>query len=274
MDDTVKNPLKACREKIAALREKNRDARRTYLLVAFCSCFLPFLSAFWLFFPRELYHHPDWSFLFTLSQVLILFALCFPILCWARSLILNMIAAIAITFFATSLLIPCLLFGAFSVDSLTYDPANYGVYNDYVDVMLEYQLSNASSIMPKTLPAEEDRLAESDIRYRYYAYKHIDPAVDIYAEWSLTDEAFAYEIARVKAIYEENFAGVYRIVETEGFTCLVQGHDTFGEANENQKDFFHYIFAYNEETNRVRYVIAYYMAPTDSKTPYYTELSW
>ncbi len=116
-----------------------------------------------------------------------------------------------------------------------------------------------------------------DSKYYYRYIQGFDYTYDIYAEWPLEEDDFFEEVQRVKEIYEkavlEKIYG-YKFVEMEkgAFSCLIlyDGHEPF----QNEPNSYQYlIFAYDEDTNRVRYI---YCDSLENGTdqPYYLELDW
>ena len=146
-----------------------------------------------------------------------------------------------------------------------------------------------------------------------YSYTFIDDssAVDLYAEWTVDEETFEREVERVLAFYDEAVA-VYKdefyVYEKNGYVCYVFFYETRGinkggtayfdsENNKyidvtDQIDIFvadarrnfgftgFYacgIFAYNEETNNLRYSYCRGFDDFNSKsfvTPRYTQVEW
>ena len=116
-----------------------------------------------------------------------------------------------------------------------------------------------------------------DSKYYYRYIQGFDYTYDIYAEWPLEEDDFFEEVQRVKEIYEkavlEKIYG-YKFVEMEkgAFSCLIlyDGHEPF----QNEPNSYQYlIFAYDEDTNRVRYIYCDSLE-NGADQPYYLELDW
>ena len=114
-------------------------------------------------------------------------------------------------------------------------------------------------------------------KYYYRFIQGFDYTYDIYAEWPLEESDFFEEVQRVKGIYEkavlEKTYG-YKFVEMEkgAFSCLIlyDGHEPF----QNEPNSYQYlIFAYDEDTNRVRYIYCDSLE-NGVDQPYYLELDW
>ena len=114
-------------------------------------------------------------------------------------------------------------------------------------------------------------------KYYYRFIQGFDYTYDIYAEWPLEEGDFFEEVQRVKGIYEkavlEKTYG-YKFVEMEkgAFSCLIlyDGHEPF----QNEPNSYQYlIFAYDEDTNRVRYIYCDSLE-NGVDQPYYLELDW
>ena len=116
-----------------------------------------------------------------------------------------------------------------------------------------------------------------DSKYYYRFIQGFDYTYDVYAEWSLEEDEFAAEVQRVRAVYEKAVAEQtygYKFVEMEkgAFSCLIlyDGHEPF----QNEPNSYQYlIFAYNEDTNRVRYIYCDSLE-NGADQPYYLELDW
>ena len=114
-------------------------------------------------------------------------------------------------------------------------------------------------------------------KYYYRFIQGFGYTYDIYAEWPLEEGDFFEEVHRVKGIYEkavlEKTYG-YKFVEMEkgAFSCLIlyDGHEPF----QNEPNSYQYlIFAYDEDTNRVRYIYCDSLE-NGADQPYYLELDW
>jgi len=159
--------------------------------------------------------------------------------------------------------------------SQTTDIKNYGRYDDGV-----YD----DGLFPESIPSSTEMLVGSTVKYfyelKFYAF---DAAYDIYAEWSLTDEALKSEISRIEALFEElkgnrtNYD--FAEVERGNFTCFVmhkKGTSPFEiPSGELPASGYHYtVFAYDEDNGRVRYIVTDCIDMVDDTVPYHLKLDW
>lgn len=116
----------------------------------------------------------------------------------------------------------------------------------------------------------------NDVKY-YYRYLHaVDYTYDIYAEWPLEKDKFSEEVKRVKALYQEwedNSNVPYVEVKKGAYNCLFWYYYCSPPFEPVDNNYTYYIFAYDEENMRVRYIMC------DSfengvDQPYYLQLDW
>ncbi len=130
--------------------------------------------------------------------------------------------------------------------------------------------------------------ANDDRAYSYYHEDFFDRTYHIYAEWTLSPGTFSREVARVEALYDsfdpnESFENwilddedyvIYRMRQGT-YQCLVLSVRPKSEPFEAPEDgdmFSHYIFAYDEESRRVRYIVD--DTQCSIGTPFYMTLDW
>ena len=116
-----------------------------------------------------------------------------------------------------------------------------------------------------------------DAKYYYRFLYGMDYTYDIYAEWPLDADKFGEEIRRVRSVFEKNIADKtygYKFVEIKKseYTCLIlySGDEPFRKATGSYE---YLIFAYNETTNRVRYIYCDSLE-NGVDQPYYLQLDW
>ena len=116
-----------------------------------------------------------------------------------------------------------------------------------------------------------------DAMYYYRFFQGFDYTYDVYAQWPLKEDQFTAEVQRVRAVYEKAVAEQtygYRFIEMEkgAFSCLIlySGDEPFQKATDNYQ---YLIFAYDEDTNRVRYIYCDSLE-NGADQPYYLELEW
>ncbi|MBE5786785.1 MAG: MerR family transcriptional regulator [Clostridiales bacterium] len=125
---------------------------------------------------------------------------------------------------------------------------------------------------------------------RKYHYRH-DANMgmyDVYAEWTLETEELMAEIDRAEALFASGKYGFHfdsgvQRVETEHFSCLFSvdpmrqtpGGEPSSPFHHTTKSHYSYvIFAWNEETGRVRYCVGDYFLGKHPVSPYYLSLDW
>ncbi len=112
----------------------------------------------------------------------------------------------------------------------------------------------------------------------YYHYRHgFDYTYDIYAEWPLNDDEYTEEVKRATAVFYENIENKtynYKFTEIKKgkYNCLIlySGDEPFNKVT-NSYDYI--IFAYNDESNTVRYIYCDSLE-NGADQPYYLELDW
>ncbi len=121
-----------------------------------------------------------------------------------------------------------------------------------------------------------------DAHYLYRNLPAMDYTYDIYAEWSLEPEDFREEVARVTKLYEEQEQAIAEettvpyitTVEKGSYTCLIYAPHQFSHIFEEVTDSYtYYIFAYDEEHLRVRYILCDSLE-NGADQPYYLSLPW
>lgn len=159
------------------------------------------------------------------------------------------------------------------VYSKTEDPNDYLVVDRYVR---EYYKDDVYGLFPLTIPDEMvvgrsvwGNLYTETTRY-YYRYSHdVDPEFDIVAEWVLPkDEEYALAKARVlnspDPVTHQERRGDWQCVYFEDYDPEKMRHD-----------YYVILFAYDDTTHTVRYIMSYCMDAADGAyTPYYFELEW
>lgn len=111
-----------------------------------------------------------------------------------------------------------------------------------------------------------------DAKYYYHYYRFLDYTYDIYAEWPLDGDKFTEEVKRARGVMEESKHGIFLEINKGDFTCLIRylGNEPFKKATDN---YTYFIFAYNEKTNVVRYIMCDSLE-NGVDQPYYLQLEW
>jgi len=115
-----------------------------------------------------------------------------------------------------------------------------------------------------------------DTSYYYRYDTFFDYTYDVYAEWPLEPESFDAEIRRVRELFAtyEHPLDQYTYMETQKgpWTCLIlyKRQEPFVEVKDS---YFYYIFAFDPDTLRVRYICCDSLED-GADQPYYLELDW
>lgn len=175
-------------------------------------------------------------------------------------------------------------FGTFFIScgfcSQTTDLNDYLVLDSYVENSLGDEIK---TLFPGKIPASaaklEERTYEDSFPFTtkyYYKYSNsIDADFDIVAEWVLSNEE--YEKAKNEVIGKEKYS-----VQKGEWKCLILIDENYNWNDEerdlwsatwNNDTYWYLFFAYNDKTNKVRYVASHAI---DSYTygPYYLSLDW
>lgn len=175
------------------------------------------------------------------------------------------------------LFILCFVFNGFNVltfgfcitESHTENPKNYRKIDYAYPIDENYAYED---LFPEEIPDK----AEDEVYY--YRYLNIfDPIYDVYAEWTLPANEYSREVDRVSNLFDavlKNNGGRYKLDKAEkgDYSCLIlyDGEEPFVET---EHIYTYLIFAYNDESNTVRY---FYCASRDSGVdqPYYMKVKW
>lgn len=159
-----------------------------------------------------------------------------------------------------------LAINAFSI-STTSNHHNYRRFdsNSFVD---------RDSVVQDLFPAWPEY---SDTEYYYYYSEGLfGNTCDIYAEWSLDADDFAAEVSRVQVLFASKATTENALnsitVQRGKYNCIIlySGSPPFESATE---DYSYYIFGYEENSRRVRYIHCYSQV-NGADQPYYLSLQW
>lgn len=160
------------------------------------------------------------------------------------------------------------------VYSQTTDPSDYLLLDDYVEYIGRDDILDLfPDYIPRSAVIEDeyDRLTGKypETTKYYYIHEHqVDDSYDIVAEWQLPEEE--YEEAK-----EDIFNRQDEIIgtETKGNWQLV--HFTEDLNRMITDGYYFVVFAYNDETNTVRYIVSFCQDAADGALqPYYFSLDW
>ena len=117
---------------------------------------------------------------------------------------------------------------------------------------------------------------ERDVKYYYRYFEGMDYTYDIYAEWPLEKDKFTEEVNRVRALYQEwedNSEVPYIEVKKGSYNCLFWHYYGTPPFEPVDDSYTYYIFAYDEENMRVRYIMCDSLE-NGVDQPYYLQLDW
>ena len=173
------------------------------------------------------------------------------------------------------------LFLSTFICSQTTDIKDYLVFDKFIED--EYGIE-IKKIFPKEIPESAtktpDRIFEESypLTTKYY-YRHsyvLDPDFDIVAEWVLPQDE--YEKAKKELSGKE----LYTITKNDwNIMVFVDGYEPgrysleqyFWRDNWDNDGYWYLMFAYNDKTNKVRYIAAYAIDSYEYG-PYYLSLDW
>lgn len=165
----------------------------------------------------------------------------------------------------------CIAFNT-SVISQTENPTYYLNVDEYVQMYNDDIYECFPGNIPRSAISKDSNWYPPDkfpktTKY-FYQYSHaIDPSFDIVAEWKLPKEE--YDAEKESLLSRTDITGVK---EKSSWTCVY--YEDFDEDKIN-RTFYFVIFAYNDETNTVRYIISYCMDACDGLyKPYFYKLDW
>lgn len=186
-------------------------------------------------------------------------------------------ASIALTLIGTpiallSVLPSVFLSILFFCESRTTDVKDYMVVDSFVE-NFEYS-EELDLLFPDEIPKSAKTGSDGFLTHSapfttqyYYRYFHtLDPELDIVAQWKLNDKEYLEAIKNAESI------GNFKTVAKGSWTCFY-----FKETEEKRiwtdETYCFLIFAYNEDTNTVRYIVSYSVDALDYG-PYYLTLDW
>lgn len=134
---------------------------------------------------------------------------------------------------------------------------------------------------PRYFTTEKDENGELvttylDSKYYYRYLVGFDYTYDIYAEWPLEKDDFDKEVLRVQNLYSEYSTDgcIYETIKKGDYVCLFRYYSKYSTPFEAVNDNYSYwIFAYNEENLRVRYIYCDSLE-NGVDQPYYLSLEW
>lgn len=156
-----------------------------------------------------------------------------------------------------------------------YNPDFYSMTTDHSDYLeLDKEVKSYGediySIFPARIPPtaflKKTIFEEDKVKYYYQYSWNTDMQFDIEAEWPLPPEK--YDEYKQKVL--SNNMTITAEKQKGDWNCLY-----FKDSDEEAKDEYYYlIFAYNDKTNSLRYIISRYCFGNIVKKPHYFELEW
>ena len=132
----------------------------------------------------------------------------------------------------------------------------------------------ADKSMIQTYPDGHAEYVDLDAHYYYRYIEFFDYTYDIYAEWPLKEGEIDNEISRISNLfstYQQKTYFRFHSVQKENYECLILSDGPlFKEASNSYP---YYIFAYDRENLRVRYLFCDSLR-NGADQPYYLSLDW
>jgi len=159
--------------------------------------------------------------------------------------------------------------------SETADPTNYLQLGDCAKGIYVLHDGFLPAAIPRSAVSWESQWYPPDqfpetTKY-YYKHEHdFDPYYDIYAEWTLTEAEYRAEKNRIRTLYQD---GPKTEAQWGDWVCLSFTDDPLEDAA-TLDDYYYILFAYNDKTSAVRYIVSYCVDWGDRIDPYFLSLGW
>lgn len=140
-------------------------------------------------------------------------------------------------------------------------------FNNYLKFDNDTVVDNNISIL-RLFPIYPPVSGISDTEYYYRYTKGFDYQYDVFAEWTLNDREFDSAIKSFK----EEFSN-YEVYEQGNYICYSLADSFYEYEYPIETHYTFSIFAYNENTNTVRYIYCHNQDEPNSQ-PYIFELEW
>lgn len=173
-----------------------------------------------------------------------------------------------------------IMFSSFNIvsHSETHDDYHYLEFDERKPVGNLAKMTHA--FFPGRFDTHFDKVIDGEsVRTGQYLYRNLaawNYSYDIYAEYPVPREELESEIKRISALFDgwKNDDSYWKTAQMKrgSYQCLIlyTGADPFTQAKDN---YTYFIFAYNEDTLRVRYLLCDSMEHGYDQ-PYYLELDW
>lgn len=218
-----------------------------YLHFDFDKCIILIIFYILLFMPlvisifRMIIHKDDYHFKYTFWEI-----------CLKSSLTFLLIAGYFIPITMLHILLPYY--------SYTENPKNYLEFDSQCTIYKDRELFD---LFPLWQPS--DRTNE---KYCYRYIEHLEYSYDVYAEWQLSSNEFEQAI-----IHAQTECGEYKITKRGSYTCYCYDDIPDISYDKNKEHIDYLIFAYDDNTNTVRYISSY-SVDYPYATPIIYELDW
>ncbi len=151
--------------------------------------------------------------------------------------------------------------------SMTSDPSNYLELDKYVKNYSEDIYSIFPVKIPPTAFLPDYTSKEEPVKYYYRFSNGLSTRIDIMAEWVLPDDK--YEEYKKRGIETDK---IVTLKTQKGEWSCLYFQD---RAEVAKKDYYYLIFAYNDNTSSLRYILSYYHTYDEAaEKSFYTDLEW
>ena len=170
-----------------------------------------------------------------------------------------------------------LLSGGIVCGSVTTDYFNYMIVDTDINHAAVRYAVELFPKQPQFYKVIDGERVDIDAHYLYRNLSGWDYTYDIYAEFPIEQEELATEIDRVRELMDSKVDDheypVLTNVKKGSWDCMIlyyYGAEPFEKVKDN---YTYYIFAYNEETMKVRYLLCDSLDNGEYQ-PYYLQLDW
>lgn len=144
--------------------------------------------------------------------------------------------------------------------SYTENPKNYLEFDSQCTIYKDRELFD---LFPLWKPSER-----TNEKYCYRYINSLDYSYDVYVEWQLNSNDFEQALKNA-----QTECGEYKIMVRGSYTCYYYKYIPEISYNKDKENFDYLIFAYDDNTNTVRYISSY-SVDYPYATPIIYELDW
>ncbi len=159
--------------------------------------------------------------------------------------------------------------------SETNDPANYFQFGNCINGSIFLDNGFFPAAIPRSAISRDSQWYPPNkfpetTKY-YFKHEHdFDPYFDIYAEWRLTEAEYGAEKFRVQTLYQDDLEAEFQWGD---WVCL-SFTDCPLEDAATSDNYDYILFAYNDKTLAVRYIVSYSVDWGDRVDPHFLSLEW